>query len=96
MLYAHAGDACAEVHEGDAEKREDGWRVFRVEGPLDFSLVGVLSRISGALARAGVGLFALSTFDTDYILVRAGQAARAEDALRRAGFSWRHSIGGNV
>ncbi len=75
----------------DAEKREDGWRMFRVEGPLDFSLVGVLSRLSGALAQAGVGLFALSTYDTDYILVRGPQAARAEAALERAGFAWRRS-----
>jgi len=57
--------------------REDGWRALMVEGPLDFALVGVLAKISSALADAGVPLFAVSTFDTDYVLVK-------EDDLRTA------------
>ena len=66
--------------------REDGWRAFRIEGVLDFSLVGILARVSGALAAAGVGLFAVSTFNTDYILVKAENLGRALDALCAAGF----------
>jgi len=70
----------------NALRREDGWRGFRVRGTLDFSLVGVLARISGALAEAGIGLFAVSTYDTDYILVKAESFARAADVLAAAGF----------
>ena len=52
--------------------REDGWRAFAVVGPLDFSLVGILSKISACLAEKEIPLFALSTFDTDYLLVKEG------------------------
>ena len=56
---------------------EAGWRCFKVRGPLDFSDIGVLAGIAEPLASAGISLFCISTFDTDYILVR-------EDALERA------------
>ncbi len=62
-----------------------GWRVMRVVGPLDFSLVGVLAQLTGVLARAGVSLFAFSTYDTDYLLVAADQLRQAQAALRRQG-----------
>ena len=65
--------------------RSDGWRAFRVAGTLDFSLVGILAALSKTLADAGVGLFAVSTFDTDYILTRAADFDRALAALRAAG-----------
>lgn len=65
--------------------REDGWRGMRVEGPLDFSLVGVLAALSGTLAKAQVGIFAISTFDTDYLFVKEPDLARALAALRSAG-----------
>ena len=68
-------------------QREDGWRAFRVAGQLDFSLVGILSQISGVLARARVGIFAISTFDTDYILTKEENWQTALDALREAGFA---------
>lgn len=67
-------------------EREDGWRAFVIQGVLDFSLVGVLSRMSGVLADAGIGIFAVSTYNTDYILVKAECLARAEDALSAAGY----------
>ena len=51
--------------------REDGWRAFRICGELDFTLIGVLSGITGILAAGGIGIFALSTFNTDYILTKA-------------------------
>lgn len=66
--------------------REDGWRAFRVEGTLDFSLVGILSALSGVLAENGIGIFAVSTYNTDYVLTKAADFERACDALRRAGY----------
>lgn len=65
--------------------REDGWRAMRVAGSLDFSLTGILSRVSGALAEAGIPIFALSTYDTDYVLVKGECLERAAEALRAAG-----------
>ena len=67
--------------------REDGWRGFRIQGTLDFSLVGILSRISTLLADAGIGLFAVSTYNTDYILVKAEALGRALAVLRAAGYT---------
>ena len=66
-------------------EREDGWRAFRIQGVLDFSLVGILADISATLARSGIGLFAVSTYNTDYILVREDQFQPALEALARAG-----------
>ena len=67
-------------------EREDGWRGFRVAGTLDFSLVGILSRLSGILAAEGIGIFAVSTYDTDYILVKRDNLDRALRALAVAGY----------
>ena len=66
-------------------QREGPWTAFMVQGPLDFSLVGVLSAIADVLAGAGVSIFAISTYDTDYILVPTADAARAKEALSRSG-----------
>ena len=73
------------VPEG-AIAREDGWRAFKVLGPLDFGLVGILANISATLAHAEVPLFAISTYDTDYILVKESFLDTAVDALRADGF----------
>ncbi len=51
-------------------RREDGWRMLRIAGVLDFALVGVLSRISALMASASIPIFAISTYKTDYILVK--------------------------
>lgn len=67
------------------ERIERGWTAFRVEGPLDFALTGVLADLSGALAAAGISLFAISTHDTDCILVRERDAEAAAAAWRAAG-----------
>jgi hypothetical protein len=67
-------------------KVEGGWRAFKVNGPLDFSLTGILSSIAGPLARVKISIFALSTFDTDYILVKEAQLAQASRILSEAGF----------
>lgn len=64
--------------------REDGWRALRICGVLDFSLIGILAGISATLARAGVGIFAISTYETDYILIKDEQFERAIEALRAA------------
>ena len=67
-------------------EREDGWKGFRIQGQLDFSLIGILSKLSGILADSGVGIFAVSTFNTDYILVKKENFRRAEQALTAAGY----------
>jgi len=66
-------------------KHTAGWRALKVRGPLDFSLVGILAGISGVLAEAGVSIFAISTYDTDYILVRGAQLETAIAALDGVG-----------
>lgn len=66
--------------------REDGWKGFRIEGELDFSLVGILSKISGILADNKIGLFAVSTYNTDYVLVKKENFERAMAVLAAAGY----------
>lgn len=71
----------------DVAAREDGWKGFRVIGKLDFSLVGIMARISSVLGAADISLFAISTFDTDYVFVKEEKAVLAEHALIEDG--WR-------
>ena len=66
--------------------REDGWRAMRVEGILDFSLTGVLSGIADVLAENGISIFAVSTYSTDYILVKQSSLDDAAEALCAAGY----------
>ena len=66
--------------------REDGWTAFRVEGSLEFSLVGILADLSHCLADAGISIFAVSTYDTDYILVKKDNWDKAKSALMNAGY----------
>lgn len=66
--------------------REDGWRMFKIKGVLDFSLVGILSNVSSLLANEQISIFALSTFNTDYILVKYDKVDKAIRALRTNGF----------
>lgn len=67
-------------------ERDDGWKGFRIEGVLDFSLIGILSKISGILAENKIGIFAVSTFNTDYILVKKENFDRAMQVLEEAGY----------
>jgi len=67
-------------------EREEDWRIFQVKGPLDFALTGVLSSLTGPLAKASISIFALSTFDTDYLMVKGEKLAEAIVVLRQAGF----------
>ena len=64
---------------------ERGWRCLKVRGPLHFGLTGILASIAGPLAAAKISIFSLSTFDTDYLLVKAENLSQAMDALRVAG-----------
>lgn len=66
-------------------RAEGPWRALQVVGPLDFALVGILAELSGVLAEARISLFALSTFDTDYLLVKAEAFEGACRALQGAG-----------
>lgn len=65
-----------------------GWRGLQVIGPLDFSLTGVLAGIAKALAAANISIFAFSTFNTDYLLVRIEQLQDAVNALQREGYKF--------
>ena len=69
-------------------ERDDGWRGFRIQGSLDFSLIGILSKLSGILAEHKIGIFAVSTYNTDYILVKEENCARALEALSSEGYSF--------
>lgn len=64
----------------------DNWRAFEVLGPLDFALTGILSAIAASLAEAKISIFAVSTFDTDYVLVKAEKLERAITILRDRGY----------
>lgn len=66
-------------------RREDGWKAFRIQGELDFSLIGILSKISTILAENQIGIFAVSTYNTDYILVKEENFEKAMRALGEAG-----------
>lgn len=68
-------------------EREDGWKAMRIEGQLDFSLIGILSKLSSVLAENGIGIFAVSTYNTDYILVKHENIKKAASALKKKGYS---------
>lgn len=68
---------------------ETGWSAMRLSGPIPFEETGVLASLAGPLARAGISMFAVSTYDTDYVLVRAADAAGAQRELESAGFTFR-------
>lgn len=67
-------------------EREDGFRAFRIQGVLDFSLIGILSRISTLLADNNIGIFAVSTYNTDYILTKEGDFSKALEVLSKSGY----------
>lgn len=67
-------------------ERDDGWRCFRIKGVLDFSLIGILARISKIMSSNGIGIFAISTFNTDYILVKEKDYKNALSYLKSSGY----------
>jgi len=68
--------------------REDGWRALKIQGVLDFSLVGILAGITSILADAKISVFAVSTYNTDYLFIRKDFIEQAEDALRENGYTF--------
>ena len=69
-------------------ERENGWKMFRVAGSLDFSMVGVIAGISRVLADSVISIFVISTFETDYILVKSDQFDSAVTTLKTAGYEF--------
>jgi len=67
-------------------ERSDGWKALRIEGILDFSLIGIIAKISAVLADSGIGIFVVSTFNTDYILTQADRFEMALRLLSDAGY----------
>ena len=66
--------------------REDGWRALKIIGVLDFSLVGILSKIAGCLAKNSIPIFVNSTYNTDYILVKKDRFEQAVEVLTDSGY----------
>jgi hypothetical protein len=79
---------CSQGVVSDDVQCEKGWRCIRVVGPLDFSWTGILASLTASLAEAGISVFAISTFDTDYLLVKAENLKRAVLKLKEAGHSF--------
>ena len=67
-------------------QRDDGWKGFRIQGILDFSLVGILAKIAEILAENGISIFAVSTYNTDYVLMKKENYQKALDILERSGY----------
>ncbi len=76
---------CRDRDVPDGESAERGWRVLEVKGPLDFSLSGVVASLVVPLAAEEIPIFAISTFETDYVLVRGSDLDAASRALAGAG-----------
>lgn len=71
---------------GNTTERDDGWKAYRIQGVLDFSMVGVLARISALMADNGIGIFVVSTYNTDYILTKKENHEKALAVLAQAGY----------
>ena len=67
-------------------KRDDGWMAFRIQGVLDFSLIGILAKIASVLADNGISIFAVSTYNTDYVLMKRENYQKALDVLKALGY----------
>lgn len=81
---------CNSTTQVNSEKSDTDWSCIKVEGPLDFSLTGILAKISTILAIAEISIFAISTFDTDYILVKSEKLPFAKKALLKSGYTFNH------
>ena len=78
---------CAQAQVPDSVKSEKGWRCLKVAGPLDLSLMGILAALTAPLAQAQIAIFAISTYDTDYLLVKEKDLEQAVHVLNQAGHS---------
>ena len=79
---------CLKHIEVAAEKSETGWACIKVKGPLEFELTGILAGLSGTLANAGISIFAISTFETDYLLVKSADINKACKTLKDHGYAF--------
>ena len=79
----------SELIEVQSLQSSKGWKCIKMKGPLDFNLTGILAGISDILAKANISIFAISTFDTDYILVRTQDLSSARTKLRQAGYKFK-------
>jgi hypothetical protein len=68
-------------------ERDDGWKGFRIQGVLDFSLIGILSKIAEILAENSISIFAISTYNTDYVLIKKENYQKALDILEHSGYA---------
>ena len=84
---------CAEERVPPGVRASTGWRVLKLRGPFDLAAVGVLAAVAEPLARAGVSIMAIATFDTDYVLVRDNQLSSAMEALGVAGHRVSRTLG---
>lgn len=80
---------CRETRVRAGMHADRGWQCLKVEGPIPLKTVGVMADLATALARAGVSIFPIATYTTDYIFIKGDQVAAASDALRAAGHSVR-------
>lgn len=76
----------------NATECDKGWRAFRIQGILDFSLIGILSKISGILADNKIGIFAVSTYNTDYILTKEENFEKTIEVLAQNGYDIKHNL----
>ena len=67
-------------------QRDDGWKAFRIQGVLDFSLIGILAKIATILADNGISIFAVSTYNTDYVLIKKENYQKALEVLQTTGY----------
>ncbi|KAG0351316.1 ACT domain-containing protein [Gamsiella multidivaricata] len=89
LVISHAYPSTKEnqLVPNDEHKISPGWRCFKVKGPLDFSYVGIMANLSGALADNRISVFVVSTYDTDYILVKEDKAMDAKEVFESIGHS---------
>ena len=67
-------------------QQDDGWKAFRIQGVLNFSLIGILAKIAAALADNGISIFAVSTYNTDYVLMKKENYQKALDVRKALGY----------
>lgn len=82
---------CLETGVPDGVKSDRGWRCFKVEGPLDLSLTGILASLLSPLAQARINIFAISTYDTDYLLVKEDKVSLAAEVFIQSGHRLAHT-----
>jgi len=85
---------CPQIQVPAGMKSEEGWRCIKVQGPLDFLLTGILASLTTPLAKAGISVFAISTYDTDYLLVKEENLEKAIEILAKKGHGIENKVKG--